>query len=278
VSPTFNPTARPTEEPTTLVIKNCDYAMLDGFGPREDAVYELIQEGLQSENATTPSHCKSSCDSTTRCIAFSWFNDTDECTFYDIVGPVELKFGTDVELYIKSRACLKPQASDPTKTCRYSERNEYAVADGWYLHTMENVTEVNACRYYCDTTSGCQTFQFTPSEGKCKFYRAVTTWSIDVATFSYIKDDRYCLMATTPQPTVQPTDTGSPTGSPTTGPTAGAGNSTNRTIIIIEEEFGATYIFTSMVFVIILVYLTVFCLAFARYRREFHMHIRVVTI
>jgi hypothetical protein len=252
LSPTSSPTLSPTAAPTETI--TCNYARLPGFGPRADALFVIQHE---SHNDTIPHSersCLLACDRSDRCVAFTHNSVNMDCTFYDIIGPIELKLGEPVVFNVKSRSCVVPHVlEDEEGGCQYTERPEQYAEEFLYASGRSSMTgspNVYQCGVECDRDSTCKMFTYNQTSGTCYFYYAVTQWGVDTFSGGYVKSDPNCLYA---PPTLEPTNapspsptTGVPSSAPTNAPSSrptsapttnstGGGGGTNVDIDITED-------------------------------------------
>jgi hypothetical protein len=226
-SPTTSPTMTPTNSPTETI--TCNYARLPGFGPRAGALYVIQHE---SHNATIPHterSCLLSCDRIDRCVAFTHNGNSMSCTFYDILGPIELKTPEPVVLQVKSKSCTIPHVLDDEGIggCEYTERPEQFVENGIFAGARNNLTNASnvlECSVECDRDGTCKMFDYNTVTNTCKFYYAATQWGVNTFYGGYVKSDPSCVFSA---PTTAPT-----TESPTSSPTSNTTNSTVPLLVI----------------------------------------------
>lgn len=263
-APTSSPTTSPTDAPTQTTY--CNYARLPSFRPRAGSVYvtNVAEHNYTIEH--TELSCTISCDSSTSCVAFSFFNSSVSCVFYHALGPIEFKPLAEPQvLSIKSQSCIIPHATE-LSGCSYEENVDQFVASGviaLYSPLAMNVSGVFECSDRCNQDASCKTFDYNAEDLTCGFYsHVVQVGSSDFYT-RYVKNDPECATtrtitdsptsSPTSSPTAAPsgTPTTSPTGTPTSAPTVD--RDINIIIIIIEEWC------TSFTLMIVIVYIVVCC-------------------
>jgi hypothetical protein len=229
-APTLSPTLSPTFAPT--IIQLCNYARLPGFKPRSDQIHEITHQSHDYNKPQTEYTCLLSCDSSTKCIAFNYRNDTKSCVFYDYLGPITLALTEDTVLMIKSQSCIIPHPMDTIRGgCNYTESvdQQYFGEPVNNLETIINVTSVTQCSGVCDINSECISFSYDSEFRRCVFFSNVTGFQWNTFYSGYTKNDDGCLIETL-EPTISPTD--SPTSSPTIPPTNVIGVSVTFIVLI----------------------------------------------
>lgn len=204
----------------------------------------------ESHNTSIPHSersCLLACDRSNRCIAFTHNSDTMSCTFYDILGPIELKAPDPVVLQVKSKTCIIPHVLDDEGQggCEYLERPEQFVVEGVSAANrvnLTNATSVLDCSEECDRDGTCKMFDYDMETLTCRFYFAVSEWGVNTFYGGYVKSIPSCVYST---------PTRAPTSSPTTAPSER--NNTHIGVQVIDPRTRERISTLMVIFIVIVV-------------------------